>query len=601
MICKKSGKEIKEHMKFCPQCGNPVNVVPIDNNAKKKSKTRKKGKRIFLIIAGVVIIAAVGGASFVALQGQKTEKQYTAYVDDGNKYLEEMDYEKAEASYLKAIRIKPKEKESYMKLADIYMAQDEQDKATEILQQAVENIDEKDSADVIARYNLYSYVEKVLIPQMGKVEEGTYECNYDYWGDSFALYPVNTEKGVMNWQIADYDGDGTEELLVLVLDNQQNANEGDVIPQNKILLQMYASEGNEVSLKDEYEGLTPVLGGGDQEDDGIFLKRKDNLIYICGSSYSAVSHYADGATVKSFILSYKDGKFIQEAGLDQATASSTAEDYVEIVDKMSELTEQLGLSNETEQLRSSGWPRFLFSDEVDKMLLRIGGYNEGFDSTMFYQTNQIEYLGKVVLEVTYGKSQLASTVSEQTEEKSDESTKEMVKGIWIKEDESNPLEMCFDLEKSGEVKYYDAMTRENEMFTRYSVENNILEINALHIDVMGTTPLYYDIEFEENEFTRKMILSSNQKNEGSDVSQVFMGTDYFTGTYIQINTDEVGKSLGIPDDVDVSVEQSEVQYWQEGDLYTTYLSYKENGEMVASVTVDALTGEWVKDIFNYNK
>ena len=161
--------------------------------------------------------------------------------------------------------------------------------------------------------------------------------------------------------------------------------------------------------------------------------------------------------------------------------------------------------------------------------------------------------------------------------------------------------MCFDLEKSGEVKYYDAMTRENEMFTRYSVENNILEINALHIDVMGTTPLYYDIEFEDGEFTRKMIVSSNSQNDEIDASQVWGGTDYFTGTYIQINTNEVGKSLGIPDDADVSVEQSEVQYWQEGDLYTTYLSYKENGEMVASVTVDALTGEWVKDIFNYNK
>ena len=600
MICKKCGKEIKEHMRFCPQCGNPVNVVPIDNNVKKKSKTRKKGKRLFLIIAGVVIIAAVGGASFVALQGQKAEKQYTAYVDDGNKYLEEMDYEKAEASYLKAIRIKPKEKESYMKLADIYMVQDEQDKATAILKQAIENIDEKDSADVVARYNLYSYVDKVLIPQMGKVEEGTYECNYDYWGDSFVLYPVSTENGVMNWQIADYDGDGIEELLVLVLDNQQNVNGGDAISQNKILLQMYANEGNEVSLKDEYEGLTPILGGGDQEDDGIFLKKKDDLIYICGSNYSAVSHYADGATVKSFILSYKDGKFVQEAGLDQATSSSTPEGYEEIIDKMCELTEQLGLSNETEQLRAGGWPRFLFSDEVDKMLLRISGHNEGFDSTMFYQTNQIEYLGKVILEVTYGKNQLESTVSAQTEENSDESTKEMLKGIWIKDDTSSPLQMCFELENSDEVKYYDTLDNENEIYTGYSLGNNVLEINALNIDGMETTPLYYDIGFEDGEFTRKMIVSSNSQNDEIDASQVWGGADYFIGTYIQINTDAVGKSLGIPG-VDVSVEQSEVQYWQEGEVYTTYLSYKENGETVATVTVNALTGEWLKDILNYNK
>ena len=44
-----------------------------------------------------------------------------------------------------------------------------------------------------------------------------------------------------------------------------------------------------------------------------------------------------------------------------------------------------------------------------------------------------------------------------------------------------------------------------------------------------------------------------------------------------------------------------LQYTAQNDPILTYLSYKENGEMVASVTVDALTGEWVKDIFNYNK
>ena len=412
MFCKKCGKEIRENTKFCPQCGNPVNAIETKEHGNPKARAGKKNKRLFAIIAGAVIIVAVGGGFFVALKDQKVKKQYSVCVDVGNKYLEEMDYEKAEASYLKAIKINPKEKESYMKLADIYMAQGEQDKATEILKQAIENIDEKDSEDVVERYNLYSYVDKVLIPQIGRVEEGIYECNYGNLGNGFELYPVSTEKGVMNWYIADYDGDGTEELLVLILDKQKETSEGNSIPRNRILLQMYASEKDKVTLQDESEGLSPVLGTGDLEDDGIFLKRKENVIYICGSNYGLVSNYADGATVKSFIISYKDGKFVQEAGLDQATASSTPEDYVEIVDKMCELTERLGLSNETEQLRSSGWPRFLFTDEVDKTLLRIDGYNEGFDSTMFYQTSQVEYLGKVVLEVKYGELHFESVEKE---------------------------------------------------------------------------------------------------------------------------------------------------------------------------------------------
>ena len=424
MFCKKCGKEIRENTKFCPQCGNPVNAIETKEHGNTKARVGKKNKRLFAIIAGAVIIVAVGGGFFVALKDQKVKKQYSVCVDVGNKYLEEMDYEKAEASYLKAIKINPKEKESYMKLADIYMAQGEQDKATEILKQAIENIDEKDSEDVVERYNLYSYVDKVLIPQIGRVEEGTYECNYGNLGNGFELYPVSTEKGVMNWYIADYDGDGTEELLVLILDKQKETSEGNSIPRNRILLQMYASEKDKVTLQDESEGLSPVLGTGDLEDDGIFLKRKENVIYICGSNYGLVSNYADGATVKSFIISYKDGKFVQEAGLDQATASSTPEDYVEIVDKMCELTERLGLSNETEQLRSSGWPRFLFTDEVDKTLLRIDGYNEGFDSTMFYQTSQVEYLGKVVLEVKYGELHFESVEKETETNDLNESTEE---------------------------------------------------------------------------------------------------------------------------------------------------------------------------------
>lgn len=426
MFCKKCGKEIRENTKFCPRCGNPVNVVEIKDCENLKPGTGKKNKRLFAIIAGAVIIVAVGGAAFVSLKDQKVKKQYTAYVDVGNKYLEEMDYEKAEASYLKAIKINPKEKESYMKLADIYMAQDEQDKATEILKQAVENIDEKDSEDVVERYNLYSYVDKVLIPQIGKVEEGTYECNYDNWGDSFILYPVSTEKGVMNWYIADYDGDGTEELLVLILNKQKEAGEGDLISRNRISLQMYASEGNEVVLKDEYEALDPVLGVGDQEDDGIFLQRKDNLIYICGSNYSTVN-YADGATIKSFMLSYKEEKFIQEAEIDKFTSSLSLpilEYFEENIDKMCELTEKLGLDNETAHLKAGSWPCFIFSDKVDKILVRIVGHNEGYDSVQFYKNYQLEYLGKVVLEVKYGELQVESEQYEQETKGLYESTEE---------------------------------------------------------------------------------------------------------------------------------------------------------------------------------
>ena len=68
---------------------------------------------------------------------------------------------------------------------------------------------------------------------------------------------------------------------------------------------MYESEKNEIVLKDEYKALYPVIGAGDEEDDGIFLKKHGGNIYLCGSSYAIADIYADGATISSFILTYE--------------------------------------------------------------------------------------------------------------------------------------------------------------------------------------------------------------------------------------------------------------------------------------------------------
>ena len=70
------------------------------------------------------------------IPGQR-EKKYQAQIAEGNRYLEELDYEKAEASYLSAIDVEPKKEEPYLRLAEIYNVQDEPEKAVEILLQGV--------------------------------------------------------------------------------------------------------------------------------------------------------------------------------------------------------------------------------------------------------------------------------------------------------------------------------------------------------------------------------------------------------------------------------------------------------------------------------
>lgn len=56
---------------------------------------------------------------------------------------------------------------------------------------------------------------------MGKCNTGKFECAYVVNSNGgVAVDSVHSEKGILNWKVDDYDGDGTEELLVLLLDNQ---------------------------------------------------------------------------------------------------------------------------------------------------------------------------------------------------------------------------------------------------------------------------------------------------------------------------------------------------------------------------------------------
>ena len=144
MICKRCGAENNETARFCRNCGNEfkqesIMTVSLDsNNQKYKKRTRKK-RGVFLIL--ILVIAGVI-ASFWITKSKKEKKikEYKNQITQGNKYVEDLDYEKAEESYLKAIKVDPKRKDPYLKLADVYVAQEKYDKAVKILEDAYKNV-----------------------------------------------------------------------------------------------------------------------------------------------------------------------------------------------------------------------------------------------------------------------------------------------------------------------------------------------------------------------------------------------------------------------------------------------------------------------------
>ena len=92
MYCEKCGHEMKNGR--CPNCGFPVGEPQWEEQKSKK----KSGKKIGIIILSVVIVLIFAAAILAAifwLKKENTQKKFDTHIEKGQKYLEEMDYEKA--------------------------------------------------------------------------------------------------------------------------------------------------------------------------------------------------------------------------------------------------------------------------------------------------------------------------------------------------------------------------------------------------------------------------------------------------------------------------------------------------------------------------
>lgn len=100
-------------------------------------------KKLVMILLGI-ILAVIALLVTLYVHRIQREKKYENLVSTGDKYLEELDYEKAEAAFLEAIDIKPREGETYIKLSDIYLSNNEVEKAKEIVEKAAKNVAESE-------------------------------------------------------------------------------------------------------------------------------------------------------------------------------------------------------------------------------------------------------------------------------------------------------------------------------------------------------------------------------------------------------------------------------------------------------------------------
>lgn len=187
MYCRKCGVQNDNTNKYCENCG----VLLYTATPSTVSKKKHKGRVIAVVSMTVVVLLASIVAGYFAWKNVSEKRYYDSLIADSERYLEVLDYEKAELAYLEAISIDPKKPEPYIKLADLYILQGRKEEAIDILQQAEENISDESSAwteniqekkEEVEAYVAYQWV----VPAQIEADDILYAAEYqDCYNTSF--------------------------------------------------------------------------------------------------------------------------------------------------------------------------------------------------------------------------------------------------------------------------------------------------------------------------------------------------------------------------------------------------------------------------------
>ena len=101
------------------------------------NKNKKQTIIIFPIIIVVIISILV---SIVFVFNNTNTIDYESKLEEAQKYVDEMDYKKAEIAYLEAIEIDSKQAKAYIELADIYELNNQNEKVAEVLNKAKKTV-----------------------------------------------------------------------------------------------------------------------------------------------------------------------------------------------------------------------------------------------------------------------------------------------------------------------------------------------------------------------------------------------------------------------------------------------------------------------------
>lgn len=236
MYCGKCGKEIEEGADFCPYCGNIIE----HKNERRIQVNLKKGLIIFGIIFAVFLLI------FCLIQINRNSK-YKQFIENGDQFFAEADYERAIGAYFSAYMLKEKDASVCIKLGNAYVKTNALDAAKGYYQKALENDNqnmdaywgmlntcykngEEDEFDQYLNqaYEISTGEDKTLIEKIKdlaykeKVYEALDSCMLKWSQGGGAIQTDNVIKtiGLCCYILLDYDGDGIDDILKCYTENE---------------------------------------------------------------------------------------------------------------------------------------------------------------------------------------------------------------------------------------------------------------------------------------------------------------------------------------------------------------------------------------------
>lgn len=357
MFCTKCGHEVTSQANFCPKCGAKLSQysneqIQMPGNGNPNGKNSKG--IILVIVIGIIlgiIIMSIGGLICYKLLTKNTEIEQ-----------EEID---------------------------------ENDEKEETFVE-IETVDEKkDTVEVEDNQEKFrQYIDEVLATEFEQIEDeavyvGTYQLG-EYNNVEMAAPNVD---GIWKTDIADYDGDGQNELFVLDLYTEAEDNKLEAI--------MYETEGGEVqqTAKFIFDNFS-VIGFGDEQHVDLYTKDGAAGKYIIGRRNAYACLFADGAEYTLNVLKY-DGTNFEEV-LDESMVGSEFSGTEEKVSTVAEKLMECGLNT------SASCLDYTFSlkekeDQLDTLCVMDGAnfdmYGSDAKAFHYYETQNLSDLGNMTYQL----------------------------------------------------------------------------------------------------------------------------------------------------------------------------------------------------------